>query len=279
MSAPFFDVSINDQIAHVVLNRPEKRNALSEEAWVELPKIIRNIDDEAKARVIIISARGPVFCAGIDISMLSSGFASGNDKNVPTYGAEFLEIVTYMQETFSALEAARIPVIAAIKGGCYGAGVDMITACDMRFGTQESFMTIHEINVGMTADVGTFPRILNHLPEGVVRELAYTGRKMYAPEAERRGLFNAVFDDEAEMMKAVMDMAALIAVKAPLAIYGSKRAISYGRDHSTSDALENIGIWNMSMLQPTEMMEAMAANKQNRPGRFSDLPKRRRHKS
>ena len=181
--------------------------------------------------------------------------------------------MTRLQDSFSALENCRIPVLCAIQGGAYGGAVDLITACDMRFGTQDSFITIYEINVGMTADVGTFPRILNLMPEGVVRELAYTGRKMHAEECKQRGLFNEVYDDQPAMMKAVMAMAAEIAQKPPLAIYGCKRAITYGRDHSTADALDNIAIWNMSMLIPSEVMESMMAAKEKRPGKFADLPK------
>ena len=162
----------------------------------------------------------------------------------------------YLQDALSALEQCRIPVLSAVQGGCYGAGVDMITACDMRYGTQDSFVTIYEMNVGMTADVGTFPRILNHMSEGVVRELAYTGRNMPAEECKARGLFNEVYADQNAMLEAVMDIAKEIASKPPLAVYGCKRIISYSRDHSTADSLDNIAIWNMSMLNPSEMMEA-----------------------
>ena len=276
MSYECFTVSIEDQVAHIRLSRPEKRNAMSESFWVDLPAIVRDIDDNAKARVIVISAdttgERPIFSAGIDVSMFSSGGVSGNDKNVPVHGADFYQNVLRLQDSFNALENCRIPVIAAIHGGCIGGGVDLITACDMRYSTQDAFITIYEINVGMTADVGTFPRILNHMPEGVVRELAYTGRRMGADECERRGLFNATYATEAEMMDAVMATARDIATKPPLAIYGCKRIITYSRDHDTADALDQIAVWNMSMLVPSEMMEAMVAKGQKRPGVFADLP-------
>lgn len=277
MSYECFDVTIEDSIAHIRLSRPEKRNAMSESFWTDLPKIVRDIDDNAKARVIVISAdtvgEKPIFSAGIDVGMFSSGGVSGNDKNNPVHGADFYKNVLKLQDSFNALEECRIPVLVAIHGGCIGGGVDLITACDMRFGTKDAFITIYEINVGMTADVGTFPRILNHMPEGVVRELAYTGRRMGAEECERRGLFNSTFETEAEMMTAVMAMAKEIATKPPLAIYGCKRIITYSRDHSTADALDQIAVWNMSMLIPSEMMEAMVAKGQKRPATFADLPK------
>lgn len=275
MSYKCFDVSIENNIAHIVMSRPEKRNAMSPDFWRELPEIIRDIDDNSKARVIVLSSTGPIFSAGIDVSMLSSAEVAGKgDKNHPQHGAGFYNTVKRLQDSFSALEACRIPVLAAIQGGCIGGGVDLITACDMRYGTEDSFITIYEINVGMTADVGTFPRILNHMPEGIVRELAYTGRKMHAGECKARGLYNEVYDSVDTMMTAVMEMAADIASKPPLAIYGCKRIITYSRDHSTADALDNIAVWNMSMLIPSEMMEAMVSKGEKRAGNYKDLPKK-----
>jgi len=106
-----------------------------------------------------------------------------------------------------------------------------------------------------------------------VRELAYTGRKMGAQECKARGLYNEVYADQETMLAAVMKTAKEIASKPPLAVYGCKRAITYSRDHSTADALDNIAVWNMSMLIPAEMMEAMMSGKQKRPGKFQDLPK------
>lgn len=267
-----FDVTIADGIAHILMNRPEKRNAMIAEFWEELPEIVRDIDDNAKARVIVLSSTGPVFCAGIDIGMFQNDIGGTQDKNHPQYGAGFYLNVKRLQAALSVLEDCRIPVLAAIQGGCYGGGVDLTTACDMRYGTEDSFITIYEINVGMTADVGTFPRILNHMPEGVVRELAYTGRKMGAKECKARGLYNEVYSDHEAMLAAVMETAKEIASKPPLAVYGCKRAITYSRDHSTADALDNIAVWNMSMLIPVEMMEAMMSGKQNRPGNFQELP-------
>ncbi len=272
MAYTCFDVQIADNIAHIVMNRPEKRNAMIAEFWTELPQIIQDIDENAKARVIVLSSTGPVFCAGIDIGMFQNDIGGTKDKNHPQYGAQFYGNVKRLQAALSSLENCRMPVLVAIQGGCYGGGVDLMTACDMRYGTEDSFITIYEINVGMTADVGTFPRILNHMPEGIVRELAYTGRNMSAQECESRGLYNEVYPDQDSMLEAVMKTAREIASKPPLAVYGCKRAITYSRDHSTADALDNIAVWNMSMLIPSEMMEAMISGKQKRPGNFENLP-------
>ena len=269
-----FELKFDGDIAHIILNKPEKRNSLAQDFWTEFPKTIRQIDAEVQARVIVISSIGPVFCAGIDVGMLAGIAQSGIDKNHPVYGENFLVKIKLMQDTFNALEVCRLPVLAAIQGGCLGAGVDMITACDMRYASQDAYFTIAEINVGMTADVGTFPRILNHLPEGIVRELAYTGRKMLADEALQYGLVNKMFDSHEKLIAGVMDIAKSITKKPPLAIYGSKKAITYSRDHNTKDALDYIALWNASFLNPVEIMEAMQARAQKKDGNFEDLPKK-----
>lgn len=280
MTYKCFDVSIENYIAHIVLNRPDKRNSMIPEFWDELPVIIKDLDDHARARVIVLSSTGPHFTSGLDTAVFGSTIENSDspdtlEKLNRQRGAKFYDTVKYMQQTFSCLENCRMPVLAAIQGGAIGGGVDLITACDMRYMTADGFLTIFEINIGMTADVGTFPRLSRLLPEGVVKELAYTGRRMLAEEARALGLVNAVYADHESMLKAVMDIARQIASKAPLAIYGSKRIINYARDHSTADSLDYIGIWNASMLQTAEIDEAMAAAGEKRSGDFVDLPTNR----
>lgn len=272
-----FDVNVTDHIAHVVMNRPEKRNNMTRAFWDELPALIERLDAEAEARVIVISSTGPHFCGGIDVSM----FGAGDAGKKPSPHAKrqkaltFLDTAKRMQHSFSALENCRLPVLVAIQGGCIGGGVDMVTAADMRYATKDAFLTIYETKIGMTADVGTFPRIVKLMPEGVVRELAYTGRRMSADEAAALGLINRVFDTQDDMLAGVMDIAREIAANAPLAVHGCKRAITYARDHSTQEGLDWIGLWNASMMHNEEILEAMAARSEDRPADFADLPPRK----
>lgn len=275
MSYECFDVSTKEKIAHIVLNRPEKRNNMNAAFWDELPAIIRDIDENARARVIVISSTGPHFCGGLDVSMFASGEVKDESTDVAQRrqkGANFLNMVSIMQDSFSALEACRVPVLAAIQGGCIGGGVDLVTACDMRYATRDAFVTIFETKIGMTADVGTFPRIVKLIPEGLVREMAYTGRRVSAEEARDMGLVNRVYDTHEDMLAEVMEIAREIAGNAPLAVHGCKRAITYARDHSTQEGLEWIGMWNASMLQNDEILEAMTARRESRPAEFVDLP-------
>jgi len=275
MTYSSFDLTIENKIAHLQLNRPEKRNAMIREFWLELPSAIQKIDRQSLARVIVISSTGPHFTGGIDVTMF--GETPPADKEAArikrlTSGSSFYGDVQAMQETFSSIENARIPVLAAIQGGCIGGGVDFVTACCMRYASEDAYFTIYETNIGMTADVGTFPRIAKLIPEGLVRELAYTGRKMSASEAQSIGLVNRVFANHHDLIEGVMSVAAEIASKAPLAISGCKRIITYSRDHSTADTLDYIRLWNASHLQREEIVEAMMAAAEKRPARFVDLP-------
>ena len=282
MSYQCFAVGIEDQIAHVRLNRPEKRNSMNAAFWKELPEIIEDIDGNARARVIVISSTGPHFSAGLDLTMFGSGELTQVDeadknRTRKQRGAAFYDNILHMQKSFSCLESCRVPVIAAIQGGAIGGGVDLATACDLRYATEDAFLIIQEINIALTADVGTFPRLVKLIPEGIVRELAYTGRRMPAAEAHATGLVNRVYPDQEAMLDGVMSIAREITSKAPIAVYGSKRMINYARDHSTEDALDYISIWNTSMANNDEILEAISANAEKRSGSFVDLPPKRRH--
>ncbi len=274
-----FDLTVQDKIAHIVLNRPAQRNNMNVAFWNELPEIIEKIDSNAEARVIVLSSTGPHFCAGLDVGMFSTGAIkddSGAAVQRRQRAVNFMNTVSVMQETLTVLENCRMPVLAAIQGGCIGGGVDLVTACDMRYATRDAFLTIYETKIGMTADVGTFPRIVKLIPEGIARELAYTGRHLPAGEAKSIGLVNRLFDSHETLLDGVMEIAREIAANAPLAVYGCKRAITYARDHSTKDGLDWIGMWNASMLQNDEILEAMQANSEERAGDFAELPLIRR---
>lgn len=273
-----FEVSVENKIAHIKMNRPEVRNNMNRAFWDELPVLIERLDADATARVIVLSSTGPHFCGGLDISMFggNGGKDAASDPHAARQkGLKFLDTVKRMQNSLSALENCRLPVLVAIQGGCIGGGVDLVTAADMRYATQDAFVTIYETKIGMTADVGTFPRLVKLIPEGIVRELAYTGRRMAADEAHNIGLVNRVFDSHEAMLDGVMAIAAEIAANAPLAVHGCKRAINYARDHTTQEGLDWIGLWNASMLHPEEIMEAMQARGEKRDGDFADLPRRK----
>jgi enoyl-CoA hydratase len=270
MSYECFSVEIRDQVAHVRLSRPDALNSMNRAFWRELPEIVRKLDDSAAARAIVLSSTGKHFTAGMDLSV----FASGPDmtgKETGRVRANLMKTVLHLQQTFSCLDEARMPVLAAVQGGCIGGGVDMVSACDMRYATRDAFFCIQEINIGMTADVGTFPRLAYLMPQGIVRELAYTGRRFRADEAKACGFVNELFDTHEQLLDAVTGIAVDIAKRSPLAVWGSKEMLNYGRDHSIPDSLRQIAVWQTGMFQPADMREAFTAKAEKRDPAFDDL--------
>ena len=271
-----FDLSSQGGVAHLVLKRPDAFNSMIRAFWNELPQIVEGLNAEGATRCLVISSTGKHFSSGMDLAVFTEGegVAPGAADRA-TAAEKFRLDVKRLQRSFSCLEEARFPVIAAVQGGVIGGAVDMTTACDIRYAAADAFFQIQEINIGMTADVGTFPRLAKLMPEGMVRELAYTGRRFLAEEALRLGLVNAVLPDAAACTAHALSTAREIASKPPVAVTGSKVMITYARDHSTADALDYVGVWNASMLSPEHMMEAMGARMQKRPASFPDLARLR----
>jgi len=268
-----FDVSIEAGVAHIRLNRPDAMNAMNRAFWNELPAIVRDIDDNARARCIVISSTGKHFSAGMELSVFTEGAGVVPEAQSDRQNAaeSFRRHVHHLQDTFSCLDEARMPVIVAIQGGCIGGAVDMTSACDIRYASADAFFCIQEINIGMTADVGTFPRLCKLIPEGWVRELAYTGRRLPAQRAKEIGLVNEVFETHEALVDHALATAREIASKSPLAVAGSKVMINYARDHTIKDGLDYIATWQTGMFSPAHMMEAFQAKAQKRDPEFPDL--------
>lgn len=271
-----FDVDITDKVAHIRLNRGDAMNTMTKAFWNELPAIVHDIDRGALARVILISSTGKHFSAGMDLSVFSQDSAAAQGKVDRYVAAEaFRSNIRQIQSSFNALEEARMPVLIACQGGVIGGAIDMISAGDIRWCTQDAFFCIQETNIAMTADVGTFPRLQRYVPEGWVKEMAYTGRKIPADKAKEIGLVNDVFATHEEMLDYALSTAREIASKDPLAVTGCKVLINYGRDHSTADTLDYIGVWNAGMIPPPHMQEAFMAKAEKREPDFPDLLKLR----
>jgi enoyl-CoA hydratase len=255
-------VELNDHVAHVILNRPEALNSMNIDFWREFRSVIEEIDAQAEARVIVLSSTGKHFCAGMDLAVFSNPKALPN-KGDPARMAENLRrLVLDLQDVFNALERARMPVLSAIQGGCIGGAVDMICATDSRYCTEDAFFTIKETQIGMTADLGTLQRFPKLVPEGIARELAYTGRKFSAQEAKAMGFVNQVFETQEELLAGVMDIAKQIAEQSPMAVAGCKEMLNYSRDHSVEDSLKYMATWQSGMFRPNDMMKSFAASAQ-----------------
>jgi len=271
MTYSCFTVEIADHIAHLSLNRPEKANSMIPEFWREFPQAIDRISNDAAARVIVISSEGRHFTSGMDISVFMSGSLDADAANAHVSAEAFRHKIRTLQETFTCLERARQPVLAAIQGGAIGAGVDLATACDCRYASADAFFAVQETAIGMTADVGTFPRLVKVIPEGWARQMAYTAERLPAAKAKEIGLVNEVFSTHEDLLNGVMEIARKIAAHSPLAVTGCKAMANYARDHSTADALDYIALWNAAMLRPDDIKEAFIARSEKRAPQFSGL--------
>ena len=269
-----FNLEIEDNIANIILSRPEQLNSMSRKFWVELPEILEEVNRNSEIRVLIISSTGKHFCAGMDLSAFDNGVANIPKEKRPDnarIGEALYRSAKELQEYISKLEKIRVPVIAAIHGGCIGGAVDLVTACDIRLATSDAFFCIQEINIGMAADVGTLQRLPRIIPDSKMRELAYTGRRMLADEAKESGLVSDVYDSQEEMVNAAKEMANEIAKKSPIAIYGLKALMNYSRDHTISDSLDFNALWSGAMLSQRDMEEAIKAFVEKREATFGKM--------
>lgn len=264
-----FRVELVDNIAHVQINRPEKINSMNAVFWTEIIEIFQWIDDTDEVRVVVLSGAGKHFSSGIDLMMLASA-ANEMGKDVGRNARLLRRTILRLQASFNAVDNCRKPVLAAIQGYCLGGAIDLIAACDMRYAAEDAQFSIKEIDMGMAADVGTLQRLPRIIGDGMLRELAYTGRIMGAEEARSIGLVNRTYTDAASLLDGVMGIAREIAAKSPIAIAGTKEMISYMRDHSINDGLEYIATWNAAMLQSTDLRVAMAAQMSKQKPEFLD---------
>ena len=270
MTYQCFDFSIENKIAHLRFNRPDSLNTMQPVFFREFVAILQQLQTQANARVLVISSTGKHFTAGMALDVFAGGGISLDDNNA-VGRANIALVLQDMHHSFNLIEQLRMPVIAAIQGGCIGGGVDLVCATDIRLASANAFFCIQEINIGMTADLGTLQRLPKLIPEGIVHEMAYTGRRLHAQRALSCGLVNEVFDTPEAMLEAALHMAKEIAEKPPVAIWGSKQAIHYARDHSTHDALQQMGWLQSGIWQSTNLMEAFMAKQQNRPTNYPDL--------
>ena len=263
-------IELTDGVAEIRLNRAERSNAMNEAMWQELRMAFGWADATPAVRVVILSGAGRNFCAGIDLAMLGGVAEAVAHRDGARSREALRRLILDLQDCLSSIERCRKPVLAAIQGACIGGAIDMVSCCDMRYAASGAQFSVREIDVGMTADVGTLQRLPRLVPDGIVRELAYTGRNVEAGEAQRIGLVNCVFETQEALLAGVRQLAQGVAAKSPLAIRGTKEMLNYGRDHSIADGLNYIATWNAAMLMSADLNESMSAMREKRLPKFAD---------
>ncbi len=271
MELTCFDVTIEDNVAHIKMSRPNEMNSMNKAFWKELPLLVNKIDENAMARAIVISSTGKHFSAGMDLGVFMSGDAVPMTGDPGRMGENLRRVVLQLQASLTSLEEIRIPVLVAIHGGCIGGALDLVCAADCRYATEDAYFTIKETELGMTADVGTLQRFPKLVSPGIVKELAYTGRKFTAQEAKDMGLVNAVYPDQESLIQGVLGVAKTIAKNSPLAVTGCKEMINYSRDHSVEDSLKYMATWQSGMFRPNDMMKSFAAKAQKSDAVFDEV--------
>lgn len=250
-------IEISAGVAHVELARPDKFNAMDKAMFEAIGDAFRSLGRDPAVRAILLSGRGRHFTAGLDLQYAGQQFAPNPDAGRSAEAR--LRHIEWLQDSFSAAEAARVPVIAAVHGGCIGAGVDLVAACDLRVASADAFFQIAEVDVAITADLGTLQRLGYLLPQGVLRELTYTGRRMGAEEAARHGLVNEIAADRDAVIAAGLALARTIAAKSPLAVAGAKKSLNHSRGRTVEEGLRDVALWNAATLVSADLNEAIKA--------------------
>lgn len=262
-------VAIEAGVAHVELVREAKLNAMDGAFFTELGDTFRRLGTDGQVRAVLLSARGKHFTAGLDLQYAASQFGPSAD---PGRAAEArLRHVHWLQDAFTAVAECRVPVIAAVHGGCIGAGVDLVSACDLRVCSADAFFQVAEVDVAITADLGTLQRLTHLIPEGIVRELTYTGRRVDAQEAARLSLVNQVRPDRVAAVAAGLDLARTIAAKSPLAVAGAKSSLNYSRGRPIEEGLRQVALWNAATLGTADLTAAVQARLGKTDARFDPL--------
>lgn len=273
MALPTLDtlrLALQDGVARVTLNRPHKANAIDLRMWEELRQAMQWLERTDAARVAVLDAAGEHFSAGLDLSVFDAllertgGDCDGRSRE------KLRRMILDLQDTVTAIERCPKPVIAAVHAACVGGGIDIISACDLRYCSSNAWFSVKEVDVGLVADVGTLQRLPRLVGEGMARELAFSARRVDGPEAQAIRLVNRCFDSDDALRAGVQDMARMLAAKSPLALRGTKEMLNHARDHRIGDGLEHVATWNAAMMFSADLQEALAARREKRAPVFRD---------
>lgn len=265
-----FAVSLDAGVAHIEFNRPAQANAFNREMWQELEAVMRAVDASPTVRVAVLSGRGKHFTAGIDLGFLAEMQAELAPLGSGRRQEQLLVMIRELQATVSAIEHCRKPVIAAIHGACLGGGIDISSACDLRYASADANFAVKEIDIAIVADLGTLQRLPRLIGDGRARELAFTGRHFDAASAAQWGFLSEVLPDAEAVHAHALAVARTLAAKSPLALRGTKETLNFSRDHSIAEGLEFVAARNAALLFAPDIAEAIAARSERRAPSFAD---------
>ncbi len=262
-------IEVTGHVATLWLNNPERRNAMGLAFWEDLPAMMKELSDDANVRAVVIAGKGPHFSSGIDLKAFAGTFMGDGGESRATESLKLFNNLKTMQQSISSVADCPKPVIAAIHGWCIGAGVDLITACDIRLATADALFSVRETRLGMVADLGTLQRLPGIIDRGHVAELVYTGKDINAARAKEIALVNEVYADAASLHAAAAALGAEIAASSPLAVQGCKAVLRFGEGDAVAQGLDYVALWNASFFKSNDLTEAMMAFMEKRTPTFT----------
>ena len=267
-------LEVDGHVATLWLDRPEKRNALGPAFWADLPRAMAAIGAHPDLRAVVIAAKGPHFSVGLDLVAMAglTGGATGKDGKSQSAAARARSTrasVLELQDSVTSVADCPLPVIAAIHGYCIGGGVDLAAACDIRLASSDALLSVREAKVAIVADLGSLQRLPHIIGKGHLAELAFTGKDITAQRAKEIGLVNQVSSDAEAVLADARALAEEIAANSPLAVQGTKAVLAAGEGKSVADGLEFVAAWNAGFLASDDLVEAMTAFMEKRPGVFT----------
>ena len=267
MTGARIEIERRQRIGLIWLNRPEKKNALSADMWAALPTAAASLSEDPEIRVIVVAARGPAFSVGIDLEMLGALAPEGASEAARRMA--MYHRIAELQRSFTSLADSPKPVIAAIQGYCLGAGIDLITACDVRLASSDATFGVRETAMGLVADVGTLQRLPAIIGPGHAADLVYSGRDIDAARAQRIGLVNDVYPDVEHTLDAALELASAVSANSPLVVQGAKKILKRSEGRTVAEGLDYVALWNAAFLLSDDLNEAITAFAEKRKPNFT----------
>jgi len=252
----YLALTLNKNVMHLQLARPNKANAMNKQMWFEIGDAYRWINSQSNIHVVVLSGQGKQFSSGADINFLMQ--VMGSTEDCSTNKTEHLQSeIIKMQSAFSAIVDCSVPTIAAIHGVCVGGAIDLIAACDIRLASSRSYFSIMETQLGIPADMGTLQRLYFNLPDGRLRELAYTSAIFSGRKAKKWGLINQTYFTRTGLMKAAFNLADKIAALPSYAVRATKNSLNLNSDEIVKNGLMAIASVNSQLLQSEKAKSTM----------------------
>jgi len=248
-------------VAQVTLIGPGKNNAMGPDFWREMPLVFETLDTDPEVRSVVITGSGRNFSYGLDLAAMGGtlGPVLSGDAGLAAPRTVLHDEIKQMQKAINAVADCRKPVIAAVQGRCIGGGVDLVTACDIRYASEDATFSVREVKVAIVADMGSLQRLPAIIGDGHLRELALTGRDIDAVRGERIGLVNDILPDAEGLLAAAHATAREIAENPPLVVHGIKDVLDQERAARVAAGLRYVAAWNAAFLASEDLTEAMTA--------------------